>query len=104
MAAQLRFVTHAAQRHSLKLPAQRARDGSAERRLAYARWANKTKNRTFCVRPEFNDGQKLENAFLDVFQPVMIFVKNLARFIKVKLVFRRLAPGQFENIIQVSAN
>src|SRR5687768_15655284 len=86
--SQLSFVAHAAQRHSFKLPAQRPRDRSTERRLADSRWSDKQQYRALRVRSQFDDCQKLENTFLNVFEPVVIFVKNATRFSQLELVFR----------------
>src|SRR5215218_8599125 len=50
MTAQLSFIAHATQRHSFKLPPQRARDRSTQRRLTHARRTNKENYRTLRVR------------------------------------------------------
>src|SRR6185369_7469548 len=104
MTAQLSFIAHAAERHSFKLAAERTRDRSSERRLANARRSNEQQYRTLRVGPKFDHGEKFENAFLNVFEPVVIFIENATSFRQIEFIFRRLQPRQFENKIEVRAN
>ena len=55
-----RFVAHATQRHSFKLPAQRARNQIGPASLADSWRSDKQQDRALCVRPQFDDGQKLK--------------------------------------------
>src|SRR5215470_1403073 len=101
MTAQLSLITHTAERHSFKLPAERTRDRSSERRFADARWSNKQQYRALRVGPQLDHGEKFENAFLYVFEPVVIFVENATSFCEIEFVFRRLQPRQLENKLEI---
>src|SRR5438552_2914270 len=68
MAANLRLVAHATERHADELAAQRARDAHAERGLADTRRPNETQDWTFpdggfsrTIAPEFQHAQVFEN-------------------------------------------
>ena len=104
MSAQFGFVAHATERHALKLPSQRARDRTTQRSLANSRRSDKTENRTLGVRSQLDHGQKLEDAFLHVFEAIVVFIENLARFVQIEFVFRRFPPGQFQDVVEIGAD
>ncbi len=70
MAANLCFVTHAAERQAHKLPAGSPSDGFTEARFANSRWANKTKNRSLGILYQLTHGEIFENSLLDLLQAV----------------------------------
>ena len=77
MAADLRLVAHAAQRNADELPPHGVGDRSAERRLADARRTDKAKDGRLARRSQFENREVLEDAFLDLFQIVVIPIQNL---------------------------
>src|SRR6185369_6153650 len=72
MAADLGFVVQAAQAEPLELAVGRARDRAAERRLADPGWADETEDRAARVRLELAHGECLDDAGLDLLEPVVV--------------------------------
>src|SRR5256885_1158673 len=64
MPADFRFVVHAAQGDAHEFPAQRSRDGLAQRSFAHARRPHKAKDRTFHARLQFLYRQVVQDALL----------------------------------------
>ena len=104
MSTQLGLVAHTPERHALKLAPQGACYRTTKRCLADSRRAHKTENGTLGIRPELDYGKKLENSLLNVFQTVVVLVKNPSRLVEIQLVFGRLSPRQLENVFEISAN
>ena len=104
MTAKLRFVAHAAERHPFEFTSERTCDRASERSLTDSRRSDEKKDRRFAVRPKFHDRQRFENAFFDVFEAVVVFVEDLAGFVKIELLFARFVPRQFENVFEICAN
>ena len=104
MAADLRFIAHAAQADADELAPQRAGDRLAQRGLADARRADETEDRALHLFFQLSDGEILENAFFDFFEVVVIFVEDLVRGFEVQIVFRFLGPRQFHHPFQIGAN
>ena len=94
MAADLGFIVHAAEREPLKLAAERASDGAAERGLADARRPDKAQDRPLHVRLEAADGEIVEDAILDLAQLIVVFVENLLGEHQVDLAAGACVPGQ----------
>src|SRR5450759_5966804 len=69
----------AAEAHPHAFPVHRTRDRLAERCLADARGANEAQDRRFAVRREFADSEIFDDAPLDFFKSVVVFVKNASR-------------------------
>jgi hypothetical protein len=83
----LRFVSHAAQGDADELPPQHSRDRLAKRRLASTRRTHETQNRPARLATlEFDDGEELQDAALDLLQAVVVFVQDLLRAVDVQLV------------------
>ena len=78
VAADLPFVADAAERNANEPAVDRARDGTAERRLADPRRTDQAENRTLGVGLEPPDRQVLENPLLDPVQVVVILVEHAA--------------------------
>src|SRR5205085_12538752 len=76
MAADLRFVVHAAQAHARELASRRPGDALTERGLAHARRADEAQDRTLARRIELPHREKLEDAPLHLLEPVVIGIEN----------------------------
>ena len=104
VAPDFRLVANAAQRHANEIPPKCAGNGTAQRRLAYARRADETKNRAFDFFFELIDGQVFENSFFDFFQIVVVFVEHLLGFFNVEIVLGFLSPGKIDKPVEVGPN
>src|SRR5262249_7792757 len=80
MTADLSLVAHAAERNAYELAPHGVRDRPAERRLADAWRTDKTEDRSFTLRLQFEHSQVLQNAFLDLVQVVVIAIQDLFGF------------------------
>src|SRR5712671_5367067 len=94
MAADLRFVAHAAERYSNKLAAHGFRNGFPKRCLSDSRRSDETQNRSLSQGLEFQNGQVFENAFLDLLQIVVIALENFPRMNDVDSLRRQHIPRQ----------
>ena len=83
MTADFGLVVHAAERDALEFAPQRTRDGSPERSFSDTGRADEAEDRSFESRLELHDGEKVEDAVLDLLQIVVIFVQNLRRALHV---------------------
>ena len=101
MAANLGFVTHAAQRQANKLSAGGSRDGFAQTGLADSRRSDKAKNRSFRILYQLAHGEIFKNAILDLIQTKMIFIKNFFALGEVPDFFRFLFPGHTDQPVNV---
>ena len=79
MAADLRFVVHAAEADAHELAAHGARDRLAERGLADAGRTDEAQDRRLALRRELAHGEILDDAALDLVETVMILVEDAAR-------------------------
>jgi len=105
VAANLRLVTHAAQADAHELAAQRAGDGAAERGLARARRADEAQDGTAqIVGGDATDGDVLQDAVLDLLQPVVVGVEHGGGVGHVEIVGRLLHPRQVENPVDIGAD
>ena len=104
MAANLGFVMYAAQRCTHEFAIHGACDRAPERGLAHAGRADEAQNRRLAFRVELVHGQVLEDTALDLVEPVMVFVENLARFVDIDTVFRQLRPRQLGHEFEIGAH
>ena len=79
VAANFRFIAHAAERDAHKFASRGAADGHGERSFADARRPDKAENRTAGILHQLAHGQEFEDALLDLVESVMIFFENLFR-------------------------
>src|SRR2546422_985701 len=103
MAADLRLVAHATQRHAGEAAPQRLRDALPERGLAHAGRTHETQNAAARRGVEGADRQILEDPLLDGLQVVVVAVEDVARGLQVEPVLRRAAPGQRRDHLEVRA-
>ena len=95
MAADLRFVAHAAERDAHELAVHRPRDRLAERGLADARRADEAEDRPLHRSPfaaSASHRQVLDDALLDLVEIVVILVEHLARLDRIEPIFGRRRP------------
>src|SRR5258708_22959389 len=104
MPAELSFVAHSAERHSLKLAPHRPCDRLTETGLPDAGRADETQNRRLGCRIQLYHREVLEYSLLYVFQIVVIFVEHFLGLIQIQAVFRRLPPGQIQYPLEISSD
>ena len=104
MPANLGFITHTAQGQTDKLATRGARDALRKAGFTDARRTNETKNRALELLRQGLHGEIFEDAFLDLFEPVMIFIEDVFRLDEVMTFFALFVPRQVENPVDVVAN
>ena len=87
------FIAHAAYRETMKLPAHGVGDGAPEGGLANARGADEEQDRAADVALHQTEAEKLQNAFLDVIEPVVASIEARGGRCEVLCVLARDAPG-----------
>ena len=103
MAADFRFIAHAAQRHADELAAGRLGDRHAERSLAHAGRSDEAENRAFGIFHQLADGEKFEDALLDFLQAIMIFVQSFLGPRDVADFLRPLLPRHRQQPVEIVA-
>ena len=101
--ADLRLVAHAAERQPHELAARGARDRLGERGLADAGRAGQGQDRPPRLAHEGAHGQELEDAVLDLVQPVVVFVEDRLRALQVAALAAALEPGHGDEPVEVVA-
>ena len=104
VAADLRFVTHAAERDADEAPAERARDGLAERGLAHAGRPHEAQDRRLVLARELQHRQVLDQALLHLLQAEVVLVQHLLHVGDVEVVARHRAPRQCRQPVDVAAH
>jgi hypothetical protein len=111
VAADLRLVAHAAERHADELAAGRAGDRLADRGLAGSRRADERQDRAraavvghAALRPELPHREVLDDALLHVVEAGVVGVQDRARARRVEALLRALAPGNREQPVEVGAD
>ena len=102
MTANLRFVAHSAEADPNELAAQRVGDRLTQTGFAYARRPEKTEDCAVPLRIEFSHGQIFDQPLLNLFQIVVIAVKDLLGLIEVEIVLAEVVPGQIGNNLDVT--
>ena len=94
MAANLRFVTHPAQRLAHELAASGAGDRFAEAGLADTRRADEAQDRAFqLVGPRLNR-EIFDDPFLDLLKRIVVIVEHLLRIFDVAVELALFVPRQ----------
>ena len=101
MSAEFGLVTHAAERQPVKFPAECPRYRTPERGLANPRRTDEQNDGAFGIRPQLYDCQRLEYAFFNVLEAVMVLVQDAAGLVQVELFLTRSAPRQLEDIFEI---
>ena len=102
MAAYL--VTHAAQTHAHELAVGRASDRLSERGLAYAGRTNEAQNRCLQTIDSLLHGQILDDALLDLLQPIVVRVQHFDRVGEILVDLALLLPWKSEQRVDVVAH
>ena len=97
--ANVRLVTHAAERDAHEGPIHRAGDRTPERGLADAGRPDEAEDRRHvprhaALRHQLAHGEEIEDALLDVLEAVVILIEHLLRDLQIEAVGRPLRPGQ----------
>src|SRR4051812_34899272 len=103
MAANFSFVTHAAKREPDELAPCRLRDRHTQRSFTYARRSDEAENRTLRILHQLPDSKEFKNAFLDLFQAVVVLIQNLLSEIDRSRLFGFLLPRYREQPVYVVA-
>src|SRR5690606_24160812 len=101
VAADFSLVTHAAKGHAHELTTGRLGNGLAKRGLADTRRADEAEDRAVERAGTSLHGKILKDAFLDLFEAVVISVQNLLGQRQVALDLALLAPGQAQKCIKI---
>ena len=101
VAANLGFITHAAQGDARKLPPQRIGHAPAQGGLAHTRRADQTKDGSFDLFAPLDHRQKFQQAVLDFCQSKVLFVEDALSLCQIDLVLCFFGPGQTQNPIQI---
>ncbi len=104
MAADLGLVVHAAQAHAHELAPGRLGDALAERRLAHAGRADEAQDRALARRVQLAHREVLEDALLDLLEPVVVRVEDAPRFGDVDRRARIRRPRQLDQPVEIGAD
>ena len=104
MTADRGLVVHTTERHAHELAPERAGDALAERRLADAGRPEQAQDRTFLVLLQLAHGQILDDALLDLLEPVMVLIEDLTNLADFHVVVGRLVPRQIQDPVEVRAH
>ncbi len=103
MAANLGLVPHAAERQAHELAAGGLGNRHAQRGFAHARRSGEAQNRALGILDELTDGQKFEDALLDLFKAVVILVENLFGELDRARLLRLFLPRHGQQPVNVVA-
>ena len=104
VAADLGLVAHAAQRHAHELAVGRARDRLAERGLAHAGRADQAQDRRLQLVHALLHREVLDDALLDLLQPVVVLVEDLLGGAEIGADLALLLPRQRDDRVDVVAH
>ena len=104
VAADLRLVAHAADRHAHELAAERARDRLAERGLADAGRADEAEDLARDLVAQLRDREVLDDPLLDLVEVEVVVVEDLAGVVEVEVVLGVRAPRQRDDPLEVGAD
>ncbi|MCY1535577.1 hypothetical protein D9M68_709890 [compost metagenome] len=103
VAADLGFVTHAAQRHAGVLAAGRLRDRLPQRGLADTRWAHEAQDGCLYLVDALLHREVFKDAVLDLLEAVVVGVEHGLGIGQVVLDLGLLAPRQADEHVDVVA-
>src|SRR5580658_197677 len=103
MAANFGLVAHAAEREAHELASGGLGDRHAQRRLSHARRADEAEDGAFGILDELADGEELEDALLDFFQAVVVFVEHFFRVVDGASLFAAFLPRHGQQPVDVVA-
>ena len=103
MAADFGFVAHAAERQADELAVHRARDRLGERGLADSGRSGEGEDGRLRLLDQRADGEELEDALLDLLEPVVVLVEDLLGALQVAALARLLVPRHRDQPVEVVA-
>ena len=101
--ADLRFVTHAAERDPVELAPERPRDGLPQRRLADAGRADEAQDRILPRRADLLHREIFQDAVLDLLEALVVLVEDRVGLGDVHAVRRFLLPRHRHEPVDVGA-
>src|SRR5208282_6368491 len=101
MSANLSLIANAAKRNANELASRSAADGHRQRSLANSRRPKEAENRAFWILNELPHRQKFQDAVLNLFEPVVVFGKNLLSGFNVPQFARSLFPWYRQHPVQI---
>ena len=104
MSANFGFVSHAAEGSAREVATHAASDRFSERCLADAGRSNEAEDRSLCIGSEFSDGKEFKDAIFDLFEAVMVRVKDFACLMKVEIIVRTCVPGQIDHPVEIGSD
>ncbi len=104
MASDLCFIAYTAERDMNELPSERTCHRRGERGLAHTRRADEAEDRRALFHVKLMDSEVVEDAFLDLLEPVVIALKHGARLFDVCHVLRPLRPGKCKDPIEIATD
>src|SRR5229473_7190290 len=103
MTADLRLIVYAAETHPPELESKRLGNALSQRSLADAGRPDETQDGAAALGVQFSHGEELEDALLDLLEPVMILVENRTGAVHVELLGVNLRPRHGDEPIEVGA-
>src|SRR5690606_8613305 len=103
VAADLGFVVYAAQAQARELAPGGAGDALTQRCLAHAGGAYEAQDGAAALGVEFAHGKIFKNAALDLLEPIVVGLENVARLRNVDALVGDDVPGQFGKPVEVGA-
>ena len=103
MPADFGFVTHAAEREAHELAVHGAGDRLGERRLADSRRAGERQDRRLRLLDQGAHGEELEDAVLDLLEPVVVLVEDPFGALEVAALLRLLVPRHRDQPVEIVA-
>src|SRR5438105_4535633 len=103
VAADFGLVTHAAEREAHELAVHRARDRLGERGLADSGRSGEGQNRRLRLLDERTHREELEDAVLDLLEPVMILVEHRLSVLQIAVLAGLLVPGNGDEPVEIVA-
>ena len=104
MAADFRLVSHTAERHAHEGTVGRARDALAQRGLPDARRTDEAQHRTLGLAHALLHREVFEDAFLHLFEPVVVLLQDLLGAPEIVAHLAALLPRYVHHPVEIAAH
>ena len=104
VAANICLITHAAQRKPCVFAPHATRNGPRHRRFADARRADQTEDLALDFACHAFNGEKLQDALLDLFQTIMVGIEDFLRLLDALIFTGHRSPRQLEAGVKICAD
>ena len=104
MAADLRLIPYAPQGGTDKLPAQGLGHRTSQRGLAHPRRPHQAQNRRILPVSQLAHRQELQDALLDLFQPVVVAIQHSRCRLDVVDILRQALPRHGQQVVNIGAD